>query len=780
MATNGIDGSQRTTFRRLSGDSTPPPELNSEETKGALTFHMAQTSPGHATSVPQPLSESKVAGSGSPQTEPAGRQRKSFVRILQGLQGSRTGKDRTGKLREKADKHMIRFMEANANPKTSLDSKLSLAKAAIKARHELANLLSQSQDPSEAEEVQLLQECVNMYDSVIVDDRACNEHKVTCLTPLMEQVTARACSLYGSLGEVPNCLHATFYQCKAREMLFRRHFFGGSLTASERERMTGRELESGRDSYYAADRILEVLAARSSIVDPTRRSHARATQGSRDQAIGHADKLRSQYREEVAKKRQEYRDGFLKSVLQARLALLPDNSLDELKLLKECLDVGDLPVVYKNNDEQALLPAIAERAYTLHSKLGEDSGPRAALHRLKAHEMLVRLECFDWLTSSQREQLNSDKQLPIPVAFEFGQERLRMESIKLRVREMEEGLERVSSVDLHLTDIAAAITKSYVDGERNGSSHAYAKAGKLADLKRLVQSGAHVDELDADGYTPLMWAAQNGRLDVVEFLIGAGALIQVDGARRGHESCLFLAAEQGHFNVVEVLLKKGANFNWARDDGETPLIAALKRNPDAEVAALLLAYVATAHHEAVANNDPNEAALLLACAHRTTRDGRSALHYAVQNGHREIVASLLESAQPADVNRAERGDGNTPLMYAVERGDLPVVELLLQAGASLAPIRKDGSTLLLLAAGHGHLDIAKRVLHFVPGLIDQARHDGRTAVMEAAANGHAVLTVWLQNNGGDANQRDSSGNTALAYLASALTTQRAGVPKKRP
>ena len=59
----------------------------------------------------------------------------------------------------------------------------------------------------------------------------------------------------------------------------------------------------------------------------------------------------------------------------------------------------------------------------------------------------------------------------------------------------------------------------------------------------LLDAGAEVDALDWSGRSPLHWAAQFGRLDVVELLIAAGA--EVDRPADDGATPLHWAAQEG-------------------------------------------------------------------------------------------------------------------------------------------------------------------------------------------------------------------------------------------
>lgn len=80
------------------------------------------------------------------------------------------------------------------------------------------------------------------------------------------------------------------------------------------------------------------------------------------------------------------------------------------------------------------------------------------------------------------------------------------------------------------------------------------KAGDLATLQKLLDSGVNLDVKDEDERTPLHWACATGRLDVAEFLLEhakAAVNVQDDAGWTLHERRL-----SGPRNIVGLLLSK--------------------------------------------------------------------------------------------------------------------------------------------------------------------------------------------------------------------------------
>lgn len=228
------------------------------------------------------------------------------------------------------------------------------------------------------------------------------------------------------------------------------------------------------------------------------------------------------------------------------------------------------------------------------------------------------------------------------------------------------------------------------------------KAGNRPALQSLVKQRALVNVAEADGSTPLHWAARLDQFDVVQMLLRSGA--QVDAKTRYGIAPLALAAINGSAPVVDALLKAGADPNTSNPDGETVLMLAA-RTGKAEPVQLLIARGA----------DVNA---------RETWQGETALMWAAAENHPEVVKLL--ASRGADLNAVStvpefpkvkvdaatmvftalpRG-GMTALMLAARQGAPDGIRALIDAGADLNAVDPDGTTALVLAVINAHYEEA--------------------------------------------------------------------------
>lgn len=70
-----------------------------------------------------------------------------------------------------------------------------------------------------------------------------------------------------------------------------------------------------------------------------------------------------------------------------------------------------------------------------------------------------------------------------------------------------------------------------------------------------------------DKATPLFIASQNGHLDIIELLLNSGAYH--DAARTDGASPLWIAAQMGHDHIVKILCRHGAKVDQIRNVSPT-------------------------------------------------------------------------------------------------------------------------------------------------------------------------------------------------------------------
>ncbi|KAF1317232.1 Integral membrane ankyrin-repeat protein, partial [Globisporangium splendens] len=100
--------------------------------------------------------------------------------------------------------------------------------------------------------------------------------------------------------------------------------------------------------------------------------------------------------------------------------------------------------------------------------------------------------------------------------------------------------------------------------------------GHLSAVQLLLEFGANQNYSNKKGTTPLMRAAQEGRENVVRFLISKGADACAANTRQG-STALLLAAKRGHTAAVESLLTAGADIFMKDDRDKTAAETAYRR-----------------------------------------------------------------------------------------------------------------------------------------------------------------------------------------------------------
>jgi Ankyrin repeats (3 copies) len=132
----------------------------------------------------------------------------------------------------------------------------------------------------------------------------------------------------------------------------------------------------------------------------------------------------------------------------------------------------------------------------------------------------------------------------------------------------------VQQARLDMVKVLLANGAKFHGGELAKAAFARNEEESLAMVAALLQAGADVNSRD-DGFTALHWASYRGNTNSVKLLLAQPG-IKLDEASPDGRTALMAAAEQGHGEIVEMLLKAGANVSITGRRGETAASLAQK------------------------------------------------------------------------------------------------------------------------------------------------------------------------------------------------------------
>jgi ankyrin repeat protein len=313
------------------------------------------------------------------------------------------------------------------------------------------------------------------------------------------------------------------------------------------------------------------------------------------------------------------------------------------------------------------------------------------------------------------------------------------------------------------------------DEQERSALHMAALGGHKDTVAFLLSKGAQADRRDAMGKTPLEWACDKGHVDVVWVLAHHMAAQGHEGPDAQGGAALLWAVRAGHEKVVALLLGAGAPANSKGESGMTPLMVACEEG-HMGVVRVLLRHTGTEglqvrddkgwtalHYAAAAGRAEVSTCLLTKGALANLRDGegRTPLILASWKGHLGVVRVLADRMAGQELEQTDN-KGWTALHWAAEGCHEEVMAFLLSEGAQASNRPGADTTILMWACAKGYVVVARALLKCigVTALQETDAH-GLTPLHCSACWGHEELVGLLLEQGAQANSRDVLCRTPL-------------------
>ncbi|MBQ4810244.1 ankyrin repeat domain-containing protein [Pseudoalteromonas luteoviolacea] len=299
---------------------------------------------------------------------------------------------------------------------------------------------------------------------------------------------------------------------------------------------------------------------------------------------------------------------------------------------------------------------------------------------------------------------------------------------------------------MRISTLVATLVIGHVHANPLPSLHQAVIAGDLQKVKKLVESGADVNQLDsAMGNSPLHIAAQTDHDDILKYLLDKGAFINLQAPRSGFTPLMVAAWYSKEANIEMLFQYPELNINLKTRTGTTA--ADMIGGWDKHI-------------------EPHEAKLYNALSELFNQKHAELKHALAKQKILNVVEdSLLSEAQKVkrisllidygqDVNQrrpvySSRNDWHTPLLVAARDGYPKIVKLLLDNGADQTIPGYPMNAIAFHKAGYmGHPEIVELLLNAPKAkevLNAQGPNNGYTPLHDAIWHGNtAAAKAFLQ------------------------------------
>lgn len=237
----------------------------------------------------------------------------------------------------------------------------------------------------------------------------------------------------------------------------------------------------------------------------------------------------------------------------------------------------------------------------------------------------------------------------------------------------------------------------------------------IVQVKKFLTSQSVNFAHQFTGDTPLHAVASSvfsKRKQVLEILIRKGA--QLNAKNKDFQTPLHTATENSHYDIMDYLARNGANINAVDGLGQTCLHRAA-REDDVQAVRLLLSH----------SIDTSALSLQGYTAAQVAKENVLKILKDPPSDAIDLEMQLLEASKSGDLTTVKRivtsnprivncrdidGRHSSPLHFASGYNRIPVVEFLLENGADVHASDKGGLVPLHNASSYGHLEVSQLLI----------------------------------------------------------------------
>jgi ankyrin repeat protein len=265
---------------------------------------------------------------------------------------------------------------------------------------------------------------------------------------------------------------------------------------------------------------------------------------------------------------------------------------------------------------------------------------------------------------------------------------------------------------------------------------------------------------DDDGGTALYYASYNGHVDIIRALLNhEGVDVNImdnDGCTALDVACM--KPEDGVARLLEEHMEREKRLDEEKPEGSDTTLQE-DRSKLLNLINTTFTDGSAALHLASQYGNVERVELRAPVEGKRIKSSHSLMTCAFDGNLEEVLDLLREGA---NVN-SQQGDGITALFFASQEGHLEVVLALLQHNEVDVNLTRDtGATALYTASQNGHVDIVQALLQHGKVDVNLRFHTGSTALYVACQNGHVkVVRALLQHDKVDVNLQCTDGSTAF-------------------